>query len=141
MEFKTEKDIISKENIKYIYDSNKVELIGNFAIDKIYTSIKNSHLVISIWNNGRFLGFCHVISDGIFFGRIQELIIHPELKEKEDQNIITDMLLHLFDNCPNLKTFHLNPGVHEKKTIYKHKHFVPSSQLKRLYWSIHEDEF
>lgn len=139
MEFALDKKILTKEIIEQLYDSNGIQLVGNYSLDKLSTSIKNAHLVVSAWEDNNLAGYCLVITDGVFFGRIQELILDADFKEHE--NLITDILLYAFDSCPDLKTFHLNPGVLEKKTIYQFKHQAPSPKIRKLYWSIHEDEF
>lgn len=139
MEFVLDKKILTKETLEQLYDSNGIQLVGNYALDKLSKSINNSHLVISAWENNNLAGYCLIITDGVFFGRIQEILLEPNFKE--NTNIITDILLFAFENCPGLKTFHLNPGVLEKKTIYQFKHQAPSPKIRKLYWSIHEDEF
>lgn len=139
MELTTKIDIITKEKIQNLYEANNINLVGNSSIDKLFKSITNSYLVVSVWENSKLLGLCRVVSDGVFFGRIQELILDPQIKDNAD--IITDILTVVFERCSELKSFHLNPGVFEKKEIYHHKHFAPTPQHRRLYWSIHEDEF
>lgn len=139
MELKLEKNIVKKDDLKEIYTSNKIELAGNYSIEKLFESLQNSPLVISAWKNKKCIAYCRVITDSVFFGRIQELIIHPDVIDKSE--IVTHIISKLFESCPLLKTFHLNPGVFEKKIIYQHKHFSQNLKLRKLFWSIHEDEF
>lgn len=139
MDIKVNAQNITVEDITELYQSNNVELIGNYSIEKLVDSLKNSYLVVSAWENNKLIGFCRVISDGVFFGRIQELVFLPE--KKEDEVIITNVLEHVFEKCPDLKSFHLNPGVIEKKGIYKRKHSPLPPNLRKIFWAIHEDEF
>lgn len=139
MELSTNKEKVSKENLVQLLQANNIELTGHYSIEKLLSSIKNSYLVVSIWENDYLKGFCKVISDGVYYGRIQELILDPNIKDKND--FITDVLSIVFEKCANLKSFHLNPAVFEKKEIYQRKHFCSNPNLRKLYWSIHEDEF
>lgn len=139
MELLSDTSKINQENIKELLEANKITPEGNYSIEKIINAISKSFLVVSAWNNEKLVGFCRVISDGVFYGRIQELMLHPEVSSKADA--VTEILKVVFDSCPRLNGFHLNPSVHEKKEIYKHKHYSSCPKLRKLYWSIHEDEF
>jgi hypothetical protein len=139
MEISTQKDRISEDQLQRLYKTNGIELIGPYSIEKITSSLKNSYLVVSIWEGEKLEGFCRVISDGVYFARIQELVLSPTIKEYNDT--ITEVLKVVFKECAGLKSFHMNPGVYEKKEIYSRKHTSQTPQLRKIYWSIHEDEF
>jgi hypothetical protein len=139
MELKTDKANITEEQIRNLYKSNNIELIGPYSIDKILASLHNSFIVITAWDSNTLYGLCRVISDGIYFARIQEIILSPDIEEKED--VVTEILKVVFRECKGLKSFHMNPGVYEKRIIYERKHTISSPQDRKIYWSIHEDEF
>lgn len=139
MELITDIEKITPDNINELLVANKINPEGNYSVEKIINAIAKSFLVVSAWNESKLVGFCRIISDGIYYGRIQELMLHPEVSDKSDA--VTEILKIVFSNCPKLNGFHLNPSVYEKKEIYKHKHFNSCPQLRKLYWSIHEDEF
>ncbi|MGD9581978.1 MAG: hypothetical protein AB7V50_11440 [Vampirovibrionia bacterium] len=139
MNYNTNKNTLTKDRLEDLYKSNNLPLAGNYSLEKISNSINNSHLVIDLTDNEKLAGYCTIISDGIFYGRIQEIILKPEYKE--NTQIIIDLLLFVYENLPLLKTLHLNPAVIEKKSIYLLKHSAPLPKIKKLFWSIHEDEF
>jgi len=139
MEIIISKDKITREHLKSLYNENSIEMSGNYDIEKVYNAIKNSYLVAGIWNSDVLKGFCRIISDGIYFARIQELILSPDIRETDD--IITELLNAVFNECKGIKSFHMNPGVYEKKEIYTRKHSSLTPRLRKIYWSIHEDEF
>lgn len=134
-----DKDKLTEYVIANIYVDNMVEFTGEYHLVNIIDSFKNCFLVVSAWENDELVGLCSLISDGVYYGRIQELILAPKYEPKTE--LITDIIQYIYNKFPTLKFLHLNPGVVEKKLIYMKKHSANSLLMKKLYWTIHEDEF
>lgn len=130
---------ISREKVEKLFKINNFEFNEPNNIVNIYNALTNCTLVISIWNNSELYGYCSVLSDTVYFGRIQEFILHPEIKK--DNEYLNIIVKSVFEQLPLINTFHLNPNVFEKKLIYTNRHGNKCPSLKKIYWSIHEDEY
>lgn len=76
---------------KYIKDINKDKLVGLFSSvgwktaeypNRLYNAIKNSDLVISVWNKEELIGLISTISDGYINIFITYLLIKPNFQKQ-----------------------------------------------------------
>lgn len=77
---------------KYIKDINKNKLVELFSSvewktaeypNRLYCAIKNSDLVISVWNNEDLVGLVSTISDGYINVFVTYLLIKPDFQKQK----------------------------------------------------------
>ena len=82
-----------ENNFKYKYDSiiDKKQLVNLFNSvgwktaeypNRLYTAIKNSEYVMSVWNNDELIGLISAISDGAINVFITYLLVKPEYQKQ-----------------------------------------------------------
>lgn len=130
---------ITKDNVENIFKVNGFKFKTPYTLENIFSSLSNCTMIISLWKNSELFGYCSILSDKVYFGRIQEFILHPDIKE--DDQYLNEIVKRLFDELPSIKSFHMNPNVFEKKLIYTKRQSNRCPILKKIYWSIHEDEY
>ena len=83
-----------EDNLKYKYDSiiDKKQLVNLFNSvgwktaeypNRLYSAIKNSEYVMSVWNNDELIGLISAISDGAINVFITYLLIKPEYQKNK----------------------------------------------------------
>ena len=82
-----------EDNFKYKYDSiiDKNQLVNLFNSvgwktaeypNRLYTAIKNSEYVMSVWNDDELIGLISAISDGAINVFITYLLVKPEYQKQ-----------------------------------------------------------
>ena len=82
-----------ENNFKYKYDSiiDKKQLVNLFNSvgwktaeypNRLYSAIKNSEYIMSVWNNDELIGLISAISDGAINVFITYLLVKPEYQNK-----------------------------------------------------------
>jgi ribosomal protein S18 acetylase RimI-like enzyme len=82
-----------EDNFKYKYDSiiDKNQLVNLFNSvgwktaeypNRLYTAIKNSEYVMSVWNDDELIGLISAISDGAINVFITYLLVKPEYQNQ-----------------------------------------------------------
>ena len=95
-----------EDNLIYKYDSiiDKNQLVNLFNSvgwktaeypNRLYTAIKNSEYVMSVWNNDELIGLISAISDGAINVFITYLLVKPEYqKQGVGKTMMNDFCKH-----------------------------------------------
>lgn len=87
LEYKWNKDIDKNELVKLF---SSVGWKTAEYPNRLYNAIKNSDLVISVWNDEKLVGLISTISDGYINVFITYLLVSPEFQKQKNRNTINE---------------------------------------------------
>ncbi|QFF99347.1 N-acetyltransferase [Psychrobacillus glaciei] len=95
----------------------------SFPKDKLQKAFNASYLVSLAYLDERLIGCGRVITDGVFYGSIYDVIVHPDFQGMGIGNkIMTDILTKCSDIFfLQLTATHGREGFYEKLGLRKHK--------------------
>ncbi|MDI2587931.1 GNAT family N-acetyltransferase [Psychrobacillus sp. NEAU-3TGS] len=94
-----------------------------FPKHKLQQAFKASYLVSLAYLDGRLVGCGRVVTDGVFYGSIYDIIVHPEFQGIGiGKMVMTDLLTKCSDIFfLHLTATHGREGFYEKLGLRKHK--------------------
>lgn len=94
-----------------------------FPKHKLQQAFNSSYLVSLAYLEGRLVGCGRVVTDGVFYGSIYDVIVHPEFQGMGiGQKMMTDILTQCSDIFfLQLTATHGREGFYEKLGLRKHK--------------------
>lgn len=112
-----------------IYD--KTWFTQDRNVEDIKTMLQNSYLILGFVEKGELIGFCRVISDGIFKAFLFDVIVKDEYQNKGFGSLIMETVLN-HKRLINVKHIELYcPG--EVTPFYKRLGFVCRTSLLMRY--------
>jgi N-acetylglutamate synthase-like GNAT family acetyltransferase len=80
LRFSTSKRIDPKQVKALFRAGGWKEDLARYSPAQIQKLMRNSHLVLSVWNQKQLVGFASAVSDGVLCGLVENLIIHPDYR-------------------------------------------------------------
>jgi len=96
LEYKTGIDVIDWESlVDLYYETDGVVGLGRERnLPKIKEGFLKSYKVVTVWDGNKIVGAVRMISDGVCYGWIHDMSIHPEYQKK---GIGKSLMLKLMD--------------------------------------------
>ena len=101
LEYKTGIDVIDWESlVDLYYETDGVIGLGRERnLPKIKEGFLKSYKVVTVWDGNKIVGAVRMISDGVCYGWIHDMSIHPEYQKK---GIGKSLMLKLMDGNESL---------------------------------------
>ena len=80
IEYKTGSDVIDWDSLLQLYveTDGVIGLARAGDLRRIKEAFLNSHRIITAWDQDEVIGAGRLISDGVYYGWIHEMAVHPE---------------------------------------------------------------
>ena len=75
------------------------------SADKIKIMLENSTLHISVWREGKIIGFLRVITDNVYRAVLDDLVVHPNFRK---QGIGTEIMRQMMKRLEHLEEISLD---------------------------------
>ena len=105
--------------------------------EELFTALKNSWYIISVFNNNELIGFGRIICDGIVHALILDVIIHPD---RQGEGIGKEVMDKLIAKCKKHKVRDIQlfcakrkVSFYEKLGFERREEDSPGMQLEK-YW-------
>jgi N-acetylglutamate synthase-like GNAT family acetyltransferase len=84
IEYETGTDTINWESLVelYYHTDGVVGLGRQKNLEKIKESFLNTYKVITVWGNEKIIGAGRMLSDGVCYGWIHDIAVHPDYQKK-----------------------------------------------------------
>ena len=82
LRFSTSKRIDPKQVKALFRAGGWKEDLARYSSAQIQKFMRNSHLVLSAWDQKQLVGFATAVSDGVLCGLLENLIIHPDYRNR-----------------------------------------------------------
>ena len=69
--------------------------------NELQEAIKNSHSVITAWNEGELVGLVNALSDGILTVYFHYMLVHPDYQSQGIGRHMLDLMLNRYEGCKN----------------------------------------
>lgn len=110
---------------------SKTWFTPNRCISEINTMLSNSYLKLAFVENDKLIGFCRVISDGVYKAFIFDVIVHDDYQNKGFGKLIMDTLIN-HERLINIDHIELY-CIEETSGFYKKLDFKERSSLLLRY--------
>lgn len=89
--------------------------------DRLLTMIRNSTLVVSAWDEGKLVGFVRCLTDFVFNGQINNLVVDRDYRANGLGRKLIEIVLSSSDQVTSI--LRSDP---KNQPFYKHLGFVPA---------------
>ncbi len=92
IELRNSKRVPPAELKRLFRESGWTEDIVRYSPSRVRKLLRQSHLVLTAWDDKKMVGFASVVSDGTLCGLVQNLLVHPRYRGR---GLGTRLLRHL----------------------------------------------
>ncbi|WP_391115943.1 GNAT family N-acetyltransferase [Psychrobacillus sp. L3] len=113
-------DNLDWDELEQLYVDGEWDSFPKYKLQKAFSA---SYLVSLAYLDGKLIGCGRVVTDGVFYGSIYDVIVHPDFQGMRIGNkIMTDILTQCSDIFfLQLTATHGREGFYEKLGLRKHK--------------------